>query len=166
VLGAEAADALDLAAEIVGGGPTSPLARALVHDRALASGAAAAYDSANLDLSTFWVFASPRDGVELGALEAAIEETLARILRDGVTAEDVERAKRRTLDQAVFARDGVGTAPRAFGTAFATGKDVAWVETWPRRVAAITVDQVNAALRAILGQEGHVTGNLLPRPGT
>lgn len=166
VLGADMADVLDLAAEIVGGGPTSALARALVHDRPLAANAAAAYDSANLDLSTFWVFASPRDGTDLRALEAAIEETLARILRDGVSADEVERAKRRSLDQAVFARDGVASAPRAFGTAFATGKDVAWVETWPQRVAAITVDQVNAALRAILSQEGHVTGNLLPRPGT
>ncbi|MCM0018833.1 MAG: insulinase family protein [Tagaea sp.] len=166
VLGAEMADALDLAAEIVGGGPTSPLARALVHDRPLASGVAAAYDSANLDLSTFWVFASPREGTDLRALEAAIEETLARILREGVSEDDVARAKRRTLDQAVFARDGIGTAPRAFGTAFATGKDVAWVETWPQRVAALTAEQVNAALRAVLGQDGHVTGNLLPRPGT
>jgi zinc protease len=166
VLGADMADALDLAAEIVGGGPTSVLARALVHDRPLAANAAAAYDSANLDLSTFWVFASPRDGTDLRALETAIEETLARILRDGVSAEEVERAKRRSLDQAVFARDGVASAPRAFGTAFATGKDVAWVETWPQRIAALTVDQVNAALRAILSQEGHVTGNLLPRPGT
>lgn len=166
VLGAEMADALDLAAEIVGGGPTSPLARALVHDRPLASGVAAAYDSANLDLSTFWVFASPREGTDLRALEAAIEETLARILREGVSEDDVARAKRRTLDQAVFARDGIGTAPRAFGTAFATGKDVAWVETWPQRVAALTAEQVNAALRTVLGQDGHVTGNLLPRPGT
>lgn len=166
VLGADAADALDLAAEIIGGGPTSPLARALVHDRPLASGAAASYDSANLDLSAFWVFASPRDGTELRALETAIEETLARILREGVSDDDVARAKRRTLDQAVFARDGIATAPRAFGTAFATGKDVAWVETWPQRIAAITTEQVNAVLRAVLGQDGHVTGTLLPRPGT
>jgi zinc protease len=166
VLGADMADALDLAAEIVGGGPTSPLARALVHDRPLASGAAASYDSANLDLSVFWVFASPREGTDLRALESAIEETLARILRDGVSDDDVARAKRRTLDQAVFARDGIGTAPRAFGTAFATGKDVAWVETWPQRIAALTTEQVNAALRAVLGQDGHVTGTLLPRPGT
>jgi zinc protease len=166
VLGAEAADALDLAAEIIGGGPTSPLARALVHDHPLASGAAAAYDSSNLDLSSFWVFASPREGTDLRALETAIEETLMRILRDGVSDDDVARAKRRTLDQAVFARDGIATAPRAFGTAFATGKDVAWVETWPQRIAAITTEQVNAALRAVLGQDGHVTGTLLPRPGT
>jgi zinc protease len=166
VLGADMADALDLAVEIIGGGPTSALSRALVHDRALASSAAAAYDPANFDLSNFWVFASPRDGVDPRALETAIEETLAQILRDGVPAEEIERAKRRTLDQAIFARDGIGTAPRAFGTAFATGKDAAWVENWPRRIAAITVDQVNAVLRAILNQDGHVTGLLLPRPGT
>lgn len=166
VLGPEMSDALDLAAEIIGEGPNSALARALVHDRPLATGAAAAYDAANLDLATFWVFASPRDGVELSALEAAIEETLARIVRDGVTGEDVERAKRRALDQAVFARDGAGTAARAFGVAFATGKDAAWVESWPQRIAAVTVDQVNAALRAILRQEGHTTGILLPRPGS
>jgi zinc protease len=166
VLDRGAIDALEIAAEILGGGPTSLLARALVHDKPLATGIGAAYDGSAFDLSSFWIFASPREGTSPAALESAIEETLRDILRAGIPAEEVARAKARTLDQAVFARDGVQGAPRAFGIAFTTGKDVDWVESWPARIAAVTFDQVNAALRAILSQEGHVTGLLLPKPGS
>jgi zinc protease len=142
------------------------LVRALVHDKPLASGIGAAYDGSAFDLSSFWIFASPRDGTSPAELETAIEATLLEILRDGLPAEEVERAKARTLDQAIFARDGVQAAPRAFGVAFTTGKDVAWVESWPARIAAVTPERVNAALRAILSQDGHTTGLLLPKPGS
>jgi zinc protease len=166
VLDRDAVDALEIAAEILGGGPTSLLVRALVHDKPLASGIGAAFDGSAFDLSSFWIFASPRDGTSPAELETAIEATLRDILRDGLPAAEVERAKARTLDQAIFARDGVQAAPRAFGIAFTTGKDVAWVESWPARIAAVTPERVNAALRTILSQDGHTTGLLLPKPGS
>jgi zinc protease len=165
-LGPEAVDALDVAAELLGGGATSRLVRALVHDSELATGAGASYDSAAVDLESFWIYASPRPGVAVSALEAAVEKTLAETLAAGFTDDEVARAKARMADAAVFARDSLQTGARAIGLAFATGKDVAWVEDWPRRLAAVTTAQVNAALRAVLDPDAHVTAILLPKPGS
>ncbi|MBL8833626.1 MAG: insulinase family protein, partial [Rhodospirillales bacterium] len=165
-LGPEAADALDVAAELLGGGATSRLNRALVHDQSLATGAGASYDSAALDLSSFWIYASPRPGVELAALEAAVEKTVRDALASGFTEDEVARAKTRMADAAVFARDSLQAGARAFGVAFTTGKDVAYVEAWPQRLAAVTAAQVNAALRAVLDADAHVTSVLLPKPGS
>jgi zinc protease len=165
-LGPDSADALDVAAELLGGSTTSRLARALVHDQPLATGAAASYDSASLDLSSFWVFASPRPGVEPAVLEAAVDKVLRDTLSSGFTDDEVARAKTRMADAAVFARDSLQAGARAFGIAFTTGRDVAHVESWPQRLAAVTAAQVNAALRAVLDPEAHVTSILLPKPGS
>jgi len=165
-LGPEHADALDLAAELLGGGATSRLVRALVHDKSLATGAAAAYDSGALDPTAFYVFASPRQGVAVATLEAAIDDLLAETLAAGFADDDVALAKTRLADQAVLVRDSAQAGARAFGSAFATGRDVAYVESWPQRLAAVTTAQVNAALRAVLSSEAHVTSILLPKPGS
>jgi zinc protease len=165
-LGPDSADALDVAAELLGGGASSRLTRALVHDQSLATGVAASYDSASLDLSGFWVFASPRPGIEPAALEAAVEKVLRDTLAAGFTDDEVARAKTRMADAAVFARDSLQAGARAFGIAFTTGRDVAYVESWPQRLAAVTAAQVNAALRAVLDPEAHVTSILLPKPGS
>ncbi len=165
-LGPDQVDALDLAAELLGGGATSRLVRGLVHDKALATGAAAGYDSSALDPTAFYVFASPRPGVEVAALEAAIETLIRETLADGFTDDEVLRAKTRLADSAILARDSAQAGARAFGTAFTTGRDVAYVESWPQRLAAVTTAQVNQALRAVLSNEAHVTSILLPKPGS
>ena len=165
-LGPEQADALDLAAELLGGGATSRLVRGLVHDKSLAMGAAAAYDASALDPTAFYVFASPRPGVALATLEAALDDLLRETLASGFTDQEVALAKTRLADSAVLVRDSAQAGARAFGTAFATGRDVAYVESWPQRLAAVTTEQVNAALRAVLSSEAHVTSILLPKPGS
>ena len=40
------------------------------------------------------------------------------------------------------------------------------VESWPERIGAVSLDQVNAALRAVLDETRSVTGLLLPEPSS
>jgi zinc protease len=165
-LGPDRTDALDLAAELLGGAASSRLVRALVHDKSLATGIAASYDPTALDPTSFTVSASPRPGVDIAALEAAIETVLRETLASGFGDAEVEQAKTRLADSAILVRDSAQAGARAFGAAFATGRDVAFVESWPARLAAVTAAEVNAALRAILASEAHVTAVLLPKPGS
>jgi len=160
----EHAYALQVLAEVFGGGATSQLYRSLVIDRALGVSAGAYYAPTALDLSTFRVYASPRPGVDLAAIEAAVDEEIARVLKDGVSAHEVERAKRRMQADAVYARDSLGGAARTLGAALTAGRTVQDVETWPERIGAVTVEQVNAAARAVLRPEASVTGLLTPAP--
>ena len=90
--------------------------------------------------------------------------TMARNWGVTVTAEEVATAKRRLVAAAVYARDGLATGANVLGRALATGQSVEDVESWPQRIEAVTVEQVNAALRAILREESSVTGVLLPKP--
>ena len=160
--GGEHAYALQILDEILGGGTTSRLYRSLVVEQALAAGAGSSYSSAAYDLSSFNFHASPRPGIELEKVEAALREQIARVRKDGVTEDEVAAAKRRLRASTVYARDSLNTAPNVFGRALTTGSTVEDVEAWPDRIAAVTAEQVNAAALAVLLENRSVTGRLLP----
>ena len=113
-------------------------------------------------MTTFGVWFSPRPGVEVDKIAGALQEQIERFLKDGASEKEVERAKQRLIDSAVFARDSLGRPARIFGVALTTGQTVEDVEQWPARISAVTVEQVNAAARAILRSETSTTGILLP----
>lgn len=155
--------ALQVLSEIMSG-DTGRLYRALVVDRKVATSAGLSYSPDAFDLSRLAVFASPTPETSMDVLETALEGEIARLLADGVTTDEVEKAKRRLRYAAIYARDSVFGPARTFGTAIATGQTVADVESWPERIAAVTKEAVDAAARAVLGQTAHVTGLLLPDP--
>jgi zinc protease len=162
----EHAYALQVLAELLGGATTSRLNRALVLEQQLATGAGSWYDPTALDLGTFGVSASARSGVEIDKVEAALDAQIQKLLTDGASEDEVERAKSRMRASAIFARDSLSTGARVIGTALTTGQTVADVEAWPARIGAVTAAQVNAAARAILQPERSVTGRLLPKPAS
>jgi zinc protease len=160
--GKEHAYALEVLAEILGGGGTSRLFRAVVVEQGLAAGAGAFYRGTSLDAATFRVYASPRPGVGMAELEAAVLRQVERVLDHGVADEELARTKRRLLAEAVYARDSLGGAARIFGAALTTGSDVEDVEAWPARIEAVTAEAVQAAARHVLRPEHAVTALLLP----
>ncbi len=164
--GSEHAYALQILDEILGGGPTSRLYRSLVIEQALAASAGTGYGATAYDMSSFDFHASPRPGVEVEPLEAALRAEIARVSAHGVSEDEVAAAKRRMRASAVYARDSLGTAPNIFGRALTTGRSVEDVEAWPERIAAVSVADVNAAARAVLRDNASVTGVLLPEPAT
>jgi len=153
--------ALQVLAEIVGGGATSRLYQEIVVKQKLASSAGSGYSGSSFDYSNFYFYASPRTGVEVERLEKAIEAAIADLLSKGVTAEEVARAKQVLVDRAAFAHDNLRTGAMSFGVALTTGRSVADVEAWPARIGQVTVEDVNAAARHVLKETGSVTAILL-----
>lgn len=160
----ELAHPLEVLADLLGGGSSSRLYRSLVVDLGLAASAHASYDPMAVDLGVFRLSASPRPGVALDKLEDMIEQELARIAKDGIPADEVDRAKTRLVAQAAYARDSLHTGARVLGEALAVGLSVADVESWPERIMAVTPEQVSLAARRVLDPKASVTGLLLPDP--
>jgi zinc protease len=158
----EHAYALEVLGEILRGTSTSRLDRSLVIDQQIATTAGAFYRGSALDLSTFKLYASPRPGIELDQIEAAMDAELARLEDEPITADEVARATQRLVAQAVYARDSLSGAVRSFGIALTTGRAVEDVEAWPERIAAVTAADVNAAAEHVLNLAQSVTGRLRP----
>jgi zinc protease len=155
------AEAIDVLAHILGNGSTSRLYRNLVAEKNLATSAGAWYQGSALDLSRFGLYASPKPGTTLPQLEEATDAVIAEVARDGITPEELERAKTRMIADVVYDQDNQSTLARWYGTALTTGMTVESVRTWPDRVRTVRADAVRAAAREFLDKRRSVTGYLI-----
>ncbi len=163
--GREHSYALEVLAGVVGGGATSQVYRSLVVEKKLAVSAGAGYGSDSLGPSRFSFYASPAPGVSMDVLETALIGEVTKLVKDGVTPQEVERVKKSMIAEAIYARDSLSAGARVLGSALASGKTVEDVEAWPHRIAEVTVDQVNAAARAVFENKPSVTALLLGKEG-
>ncbi len=154
--------ALDLAAQILGGGQTGRLYRSLVVDKGLAAGAGAWYQGTSYDATRFGVSAAPRPGVTLDQLEAAMNDVVHDFAAEGPDELELARAKTRLTADAIYARDNQATLARIYGAAWATGMSVDEVNKWPDEVKAVTAEDVKAAVQRYLTLSRAVTGRLSP----
>jgi zinc protease len=99
--GAADDDYLGLVARVLAAGKSSRLYKRLVYTDQIATDVSAYQGSSEIG-STFWVQATARPGGDLAAVEKALDEEMARLLRDGPTPEEVEQAKTDRL--AAFVR--------------------------------------------------------------
>ncbi|WP_229729186.1 M16 family metallopeptidase [Agaricicola taiwanensis] len=155
------AHALDLLAFILGGGSTSRLHRSLVADQSIAASAGSYYQGDALDQSRFVVYAIPRENIDMERLEKALDAELSKIVKDGVTAEELTRAKKRLVAETIYAQDSQTTLARAYGTTLTTGGTVEDVKEWPSVIEAVSAEEIQAAAKLALQINRSVTGLLL-----
>jgi zinc protease len=153
--------ALDVLAQLMGGGSNSYLYRALVVDRPLAVGASAAYQGTSLDETQFSIAASPKPGVEFAQVEQVIDEVIAKVAQTPASSEDLERVKTQLIAEAIYAQDNQATMARWYGGALTTGLGIEDIRSWPDRIRAVTAEQVRQAAREWLDKKRSVTGYLI-----
>ncbi len=158
-------EALEVLAHILGNGQNSRLYRALVMEKGLAVNAGAWYQGSALDDTKFGVSGTPRPNVTLPQLEDAIDGVIAEIAEQGVTAEELDRAKTKLVADAVYAQDNQATLARWYGTALTTGSTVEDVKSWPARIGAVSAETVRDVARQFLDKRRSVTGYLVKQFG-
>ncbi len=159
------AEALEILSHVLGGGQTSRLYRVLVVEKGIAANAGAWYQGTALDATRFGVYASPRPGVTLEALEAALDEVIEQVAKNGVNAEEVDRVKTRIIASTIFSQDNQTTLARIYGAAVTTGMTAASVKEWPAKIRSVTPEQIQAAAKNWLDLKRAVTGHLVrPQP--
>jgi zinc protease len=153
--------ALDVLAQLMGGGSNSYLYRALVLDRQLAISAGAGYQGTALDPSQFSISATPRPGVEFSQIEDAVDKVIADLAHNPARAEDLERVKTQLIAEAIYAQDNQATLARWYGGALTTGLSIDDIRSWPDRIRAVTAEQVREAAAKWLDKKRSVTGYLI-----
>lgn len=154
--------ALELVADILGGGTTSRLYRQLCVEQELAAGASAYFMGSMVDRAAFQMSTSPRPGIDMAALEAGLDAALATFLADGPSEVELSRARTRLVAETIFSRDSQSSLARIFGASLAVGETVEDVLAWPERIEAVTREAVIEAARRYLLPDRSVTGLLLP----
>src|SRR5712675_1819652 len=153
--------ALDVLAQLMGGGSNSYLYRALVIDRPLAVSAGAGYQGTSLDPTQFMISASPKPGVEFSQIEQVIDGVISEVGQNPVRSEDLERVKTQLIAEAIYAQDNQATLARWYGGALTTGLSIDDIRSWPDRIRAVTAEQVRDAAQKWLDKKRSVTGYLI-----
>jgi zinc protease len=153
--------ALDVLAQLMGGGSNSYLYRRLVIDRPLAVNASAAYQGTSLDATQFVISASPRPGVTFAQIEQVIDDVIADIQENGIRSEDLERVKTQLIAETVYAQDNQATLARWYGGAMTTGLRIEDIRNWPERIRAVTAEQVRGVVQKWFDKNRSVTGYLI-----
>jgi zinc protease len=156
------AEALDLLSEILGGSVRSRIYQELVVRTGIASGAGATYSGTFLGETSFSIYGSPRGQAGIEQVEGAIDAEIRKLIKDGVTEGELEKAKNRYVRSMIFARDDQSDMANIYGSILATGGTVAEVEAWPDRIKAVTAEQVRAVAAKYLNPDRSVAGYLLP----
>jgi zinc protease len=159
------AEALSLLAEVLGGGATSRFYDQLVRGDGAATYAGANYRANGLDSSRFIIYGLPKPGIDLRGLEARMDEVIADLLQNGISEEELTRAKRAAIAQAIYSLDSQGMLANIVGQAMAVGQSLDTIQNWPARVQAVTVAQVQAVAQKYLHPEASATGYLEPVEG-
>ncbi|GJE25521.1 M16 family metallopeptidase [Methylobacterium organophilum] len=151
--------ALEVLAEVIGGGATSYLYRKLVLETGVAVNAGAWYMGAAIDDTRFAVYAVPAEGVTLEALEEAVDRAL-RGFGEALDPVAIERAKIRLVAETVYSSDSQSSLARIYGSALAIGETVEEVRRWPQEIEAVTKARIAEVAARYLTPARSVTGYL------
>ncbi len=98
---------LDLAASILADGKSSRLYKRLVYTDQIAIQVSAYADTREI-AGLFNIVATAKPGVELSTVEKAVDEELARFLKDGPTADELARVKARAIGNVIRGMERIG----------------------------------------------------------
>jgi zinc protease len=111
----------------------------------------------------YTVSATATTGVPLPAIEAALLEALEEVRRSGLTALEVERAKKHLHARLVFEGDSITNIAHQLGY-FETIARAELAADLGARIAAVTVDQVSAVAQPLFSESHRVVGWFDPLP--
>ncbi len=158
------AEALDLLMRIAAAGSISKLYKQLVIEDRTAASAGGWYSDSGLDSGRLGFYAIAAENVSAEELEKGIDGVIEDLRQNGVTQEELDRARASYLAEFVYTSDSQSRMARQYGWRLATGMTVADVEQWPDRLKRVTVDDLRDVARKYLVDKNSVTGYLLPAP--
>ncbi|PIZ31379.1 MAG: peptidase M16 [Alphaproteobacteria bacterium CG_4_10_14_0_8_um_filter_53_9] len=150
--------ALHVLAEVLGGGDTARLYQSLVMEKDLADSASADYDSIAVTEGTFDIYVSPKEGVTLDKIEAAAEETIAHLIKNGLTEKELKRAIVGLKASEIYAQDDADGLMYRIGSWLMAGGTAETYTQWLDDLDHVTTEQVQAAAKKYLIPAGSTTG--------
>jgi len=147
--------ALTLAAHVLGGGEFGSRLNARIRQKdGLSYGV-----GAGIGASPF----EPRGALQFDAIfapqnrqkvQADFDEELARFVKDGITAAELAEAKQAILAERATTRTSDAAVAGGWTAKLDQGRTFAWSADQDAKLAALTVDQVNAAIRKWIAPAG------------
>jgi len=156
------AEALYLLLKIAANGSTSRLYQRLVSEEKVASNAGGWYSGSGLDSGSIGLYAVAAEGVDLDRVEASMDRVLHELRENGVTANELDRAKKAFIAEFVYESDSQSALARRYAEGALLGQTIEQVNDWPAAIARVTADDIARVAVKHLDIRNSVTGTLIP----
>jgi len=156
--------ALEILAGVLDGYDAARLNRSLVREQQIASSIGVSYDTTARGPGMFIIEATPVPGKTVADLETAIRAELNRIIRDGVSEEELKRVKAQVIAGEVFKRDSMFYQAMQIGQMETAGLDYKAIDLVVEKLKQVTAGQVQKIAAKIFEDERLTVAVLDPQP--
>jgi zinc protease len=156
--------ALQVLVKVLGGYDAARLNQTLVRERRIATSAGAEYELVSRGPGMVFLSAAAAQGHGGAELEAALREVVAKVGAQGITPEELQRAKVQLLAQFVYRRDSFFAQAMELGELESSGLSYRDADRIPERFKTITTEQVKSVAAKYLVDDGLTVAVLDPQP--
>jgi len=136
----------------------------LVREQQLALSASAEYDSSARGPGIFYLVGTPAAGKTVAEMEAGLRAEIARIQTDGVSDEELERAKSQLVASEVYKLDSMFAQAMEIGQMEIVGLPYQQNDRIIEKLQAVTPAQVQDVARRYFVDDALTVGVLDPQP--
>jgi len=153
--------ALDLLSTILSGGRTSRLYRNVYKDKTLVSAPPNAYFTTMRYPSIFYLYAQlPPENYEQA--KSALLEELKKIMEEGLSEEELNRAKTKILSNYAFSNETYQGVASTLGYYATVAGDYRFALEYPQGIQSVTVEEIQKVLRKYVDTETYFEALLKP----
>jgi zinc protease len=156
--------ALEILAGVLDGNPASRLNRELVRRDRIAVNVGAGYDAVNRGPALFEFDGMPSEGHTVQDLENAIRGQIEQLKEEGITEAELQRVKAQVIAADVYQRDSMFYQAMQIGMLESTGLSWRDLESFPKRLQAVTAEQVKEVANKYLNDDQLTVAILDPQP--
>ena len=156
--------ALDVLAGVLDGNPAARLDKALTRDNPVAVSVDASYDDTGRGPGMFVIDATPSQGKTAAEVEAAIRAQLGKVVREGVTEEELKRVKAQVTASHVFQRDSMFYQAMQIGQLESVGLSYEDIDVMLKKINEVTADQVRQVAGKYFTDDNLTVAVLVPQP--
>lgn len=156
--------ALEILAGVLDGNESARLNKDLVREQQIASSAGAGYDSTSRGPSMFTLEATPTAGKTVQDVEAALRQEIAKLVTDGVSAEELQRVKAQVTAGEVFKLDSLFYQAMQIGQIESIGLGYQAIPLMLKKLQLVTAEQVQQVAKEFLLDDNLTVAVLDPQP--
>jgi zinc protease len=156
--------ALQILAGILDGNASARLNKILVREKQLASDVGAEYDATSRGPSLFMLEGTPSEGKSVMEIEEGLREQIAVLKRDGVSEDELKRAKAQVTASEVYKLDSLFYQAMQIGQLESMGLSYKTIPLILKKLQAVTAQQVQDVAREFLQDDQLTMAVLEPQP--
>jgi zinc protease len=156
--------AIAVLVKVLGGNDAARLNQVLVRERRIATSAGAEYELVSRGPGMVFLNASAAEGHTGNELNSALRAIVAQVASQGVTPEELQRAKVQLLSELVFRRDSFFAQAMELGELESSGLSFRDADRIPDGFRAVTAEQVQKAASKYLIDDALTVAVLDPQP--